>query len=174
VNKRTWIVTLSLAALVGMATAASAKPTPKTCDANARANALAAIDAACPCAGQTDPTTGAVVAWKNHGQYMKCVAHARNAQAKGGVAKQCLKDVVPCAANSTCGKSAAVACITSTGTCLNDPVPGDGIAQGTCDWDTTKACDTDADCAHSMCQIADDAATCTGMGGTSAGGSCCE
>src|SRR5262245_21985473 len=33
------------------------------------------VDATCPCAG-VDDGNGGTIAWKNHGQYVRCVAHA--------------------------------------------------------------------------------------------------
>jgi hypothetical protein len=171
-QKRNWTAFLTLAALVGLvATASAAQP---SCDANAKATAVSAIDAACPCGGITDPTSGAVTPWKNHGQYVKCVTKARKAQGKAnGLKPQCLKEVLPCAANSTCGKVGAVACLVTTGTCVGDPNSGDLVAEGTCDNDATKPCDTDADCSQSSCQIADSDADCTAIGGSSATGTCC-
>jgi hypothetical protein len=77
---------------------AKGKPQPMPCPPDV----VAAVDAACPCAGT----------WKNHGAYVSCVAHERNALKKAG----CLnvgvpkKGMVRCAARSTCGKLDAVVC----------------------------------------------------------------
>ena len=69
------------------------------------------VDATCPCAG-LDDGTGGTIAWKNHGQYVRCVAHAvRDAARSLGVKRRCGRGLVPCAARSTCGKDGAVACI---------------------------------------------------------------
>ena len=69
------------------------------------------VDATCPCAGPDDGT-GGTIAWKNHGQYVRCVAHAvRDAARSLGVKRRCGHGFVPCAARSTCGKDGAVACI---------------------------------------------------------------
>jgi len=77
---------------------AKGPPPPTTCPPDV----VAAVDAACPCAGN----------WKNHGAYVSCVAHERNTLRKArcltaGVPK---KSVVRCAARSTCGKPDAVVC----------------------------------------------------------------
>ena len=42
----------------------------------------AAVDASCPCAG-TDDGSGGVAPWKNHGKYVRCVAHAVKDAARG-------------------------------------------------------------------------------------------
>ena len=179
--KSNWIIPLSLALVVALAPAAMAKPkapkapkAPPTCDSTAVADAKAAVEAACPCDGQADAESGEVVPWTNHGQYVKCVAKARNAAKKaGGLSKKCLNGVVPCAANSACGKTGAVACVVTTGVCLDDPTPGDAVAEGACDVGGS-ACDTNADCAQSTCQVADSGTACTDVGGTAVGVDCCE
>ena len=77
---------------------AKGTPPPPTCPPDV----VAAVDAACPCAGN----------WKTHGAYVSCVGHERNALRKAG----CLtagvpkKSLVRCAARSTCGKPGAVVC----------------------------------------------------------------
>ena len=163
------VISVSTAAVMLMSGMALAKQA--VCDATSVANAKAAIAVDCPCGGKTD-VSGATVAWKNHGQYMKCIVHARKSEAKANhVAPQCLKDVVPCAANSSCGKSSAVACQTTTGTCLNiDP----NSLTGSCDNDSAKSCTSDADCSQSSCFIADSADECAASSGTVTSGSCCE
>lgn len=167
------VFAISTTAVVMMAGSALAKP-PSTCDPTAVSNANAAIAADCPCDGKTDPSTGAVVPWKNHGQYVSCVAKSVKAQGRAnGVSRRCLKGAVPCAANSTCGKGTSVACQTTTGTCLGDPTPGDLLAEGTCDYDGTVACDTDADCSQSTCAVMS-SEECTAAGGTATTGSCCN
>jgi hypothetical protein len=159
------------AAIATTSTIASAAP--KTCDATAVAAARAAIDAACPCAGKAD-ATGTVVPWKSHGQYVSCVARARNGAARQArLRMQCMKSVVPCAAHSTCGTSDAVACVNTTGACLNDPVPGDTVKEGSCDNDSSVACDTDADCSEATCAVMSPA-ECTASGGSAAVGTCCS
>ena len=69
------------------------------------------VDTACPCAGKDDGA-GGTITWKNHGQYVRCVAHAvRDAARSLGVKRRCGRGLVPCAARSSCGKDGAVACI---------------------------------------------------------------
>jgi hypothetical protein len=84
-----------------------------SCDAASSA-IQAFVDTTCPCAG-VDDGNGGTVAWKNHGQYVRCVAHAvRDAVRSAGVKRRCAKSMVPCAANSSCGKKNAVACVVGT------------------------------------------------------------
>ena len=169
-TKSSWIVTLSLAAVIGLASAASAKA-PAVCDATAVGNSKKAVEAACPCDGQVDPATGTVVPWKNHGQYVKCVTKARKVQGRAnGLAKQCLNAVMPCAATSACGKSGAVACVVTIGTCLD--TNGD-LTPDSCDTDSSPCVD-DAGCSQSQCQVADSSADCAALGGTAVGVDCCE
>ena len=121
------------------------------------------VDETCPCAG-TDDGAGGTIAWKNHGQYVRCVAHAvRDAARSLGVKRRCARGLVPCAAHSSCGKSDAAACIAPVaGTC----------AGGLCTDDPSLTCATDADCPLRECseQSAED---CAAIGGTSTTGSCC-
>ncbi len=146
------------------------KPQPVPCPADV-ATALAT---ACPCAGMTPPGQAAV-AWQNHGQFMKCVVHFRNALRKSG----CLTDVerrtiASCAARSTCGKDTVLCCHYDLGTC-SDTTPGDMIASGTCSNDPTVVCDVSADCTKSTARIAPDATACMSDGGVvvDGGGSVC-
>jgi hypothetical protein len=84
-----------------------------SCDAAASA-IQAFVDMTCPCAG-VDDGMGGTIAWKNHGQYVRCVSHAvRDASRAAGVKRRCAKSMVPCAANSSCGKKNAVACLVGT------------------------------------------------------------
>lgn len=124
---------------------------------------LAFVDATCPCAG-TDDGAGGTTAWKNHGQYVRCVTHAvRDAARAAGVKRRCAKGLVPCAARSSCGKKGAVACVVATtGTCVN----------GVCSNDDDLVCAADADCATSSCRVTS-ADACTTSGGTASSGSCC-
>jgi hypothetical protein len=83
------------------------------CDAASSA-IMAFVDMTCPCAG-VDDGNGGTTAWKNHGQYVRCVSHAvRDAARAAGVKRRCAKSLVPCAANSSCGKKNAVACVVGT------------------------------------------------------------
>jgi hypothetical protein len=154
------VAPVAAAALLLISSIALAAPT--SCDEAKVLEVKAAIDAACPCDGLENGT----VPWKNHGQYVKCVTRARKVEAKNAeLAPQCLKGVVPCAANSTCGrKSGAVACQVTTGTCLS----------GTCDNDPEKSCTDDSECAQSSCFVADSAEECAESLGTATTGSCCQ
>jgi hypothetical protein len=124
---------------------------------------MAFVDAKCPCAG-VDDGNGGTVAWKNHGQYVRCVTHAvRDAARMAGVKRRCARGLVPCAARSSCGMNGAVACVVAaTGTCTS----------GACSNDATMVCTTDADCTTRTCSVtrADDCAT---SGGAASSGSCC-
>ena len=123
----------------------------------------AAVDAACPCAG-VDDGSGGVTAWKNHGKYVRCVAHAVRAEVRAaGMKRRCVRGAVPCAAQSACGKRGAVPCVT--------PVPATCVA-GTCSNDPAKLCALDADCTVLACDVShpDD---CTAGGGAVRSDSCC-
>ena len=106
---------LAIAVLVGLPVAGftmgqggshgKGKPQPIPCPTTDIATALAAQ---CPCAGTMEPNNpdpnAPVTPWRNHGHYVKCVVHYRNALRKSG----CLNDVerrtlASCAARSTCG-----------------------------------------------------------------------
>lgn len=138
---------------------------PAACDAAAVDAAAASVAAACPCAGRTDDT-GAVVPWKNHGQYVRCVAKANKAAiaaSAGAVSRRCLKSSQRCAARSTCGRAEGfVNCTkTTSSTCV-----AGSCADG-------SACATDADCGESSCSFRPSAEACTASGGTPGTGSCC-
>jgi hypothetical protein len=116
-----------------------------------------------------------VAPWRNHGQYVKCIVHFRNALRKSG----CLTDderrtIARCSARSTCGKATVLCCQYELGTC-NDPMPGDLVKAGVCNNDSTLACDTAADCTKSSSRIAHDATACMADGGVvvDGGGSVC-
>jgi hypothetical protein len=121
------------------------------------------VDAACPCAGASDGT-GGTIPWKNHGQYVRCVAHAvKDAARDAGVKKRCGKGLVRCAARSSCGKDDRVACVVPVaGTCVD----------GTCAEDPAVACLVDGDCDVSECSVRRTDA-CTAAGGVGSPGSCC-
>jgi len=147
------------------------KPTPITCPADV----VSAMAEQCPCAGKMLPD-GSVAAWRNHGKYVSCVAHLRNALRKAGcLTADTRRTLARCAARSTCGKVTAVlCCLTDTGVC-SDPAPGDGTAAGTCSNAAEMACDTNADCTETRAHLASDEAACTASGGTSIGaGSVCD
>ncbi|HZR82534.1 MAG TPA: hypothetical protein VFD92_15675 [Candidatus Binatia bacterium] len=148
---------------------------PKTCDPAAVAAAQAAIADACPCAGTTAPD-GTVTPWKNHGEYVRCVAHETAKQvatSHGTVSRYCLRTSVRCGARSTCGKPGFVACRIHDA-CLNDATPGDGVASGTCESDATIACDTSSDCPVLRCATRSSADLCSASGGEASEGSCCD
>jgi hypothetical protein len=117
----------------------------------------AAVAACCDCDG-----------FRNHGQYVRCVAHAVNALRKGG----CLDDTAKrsmkrCAARSTCGKPGFVTCCrTLPGQCV------DGICAKT---DPPVSCMTNEECpTTSRCSTKRDADTCLTTGGIpGTASSCC-
>ena len=123
----------------------------------------AAVDASCPCAG-TDDGSGGVTPWKNHGKYVRCVAHAAKAEARGaGVKRRCLRGAVPCAAQSACGKQGAEPCVKDTpDTCVG----------GVCTNDPATLCVLDADCTVRACSVKDPD-DCTASGGIVRSDSCC-
>jgi deazaflavin-dependent oxidoreductase (nitroreductase family) len=133
------------------------------CDPAALAAVDAALAAACPCAG-LDDGAGATTPWRNHGQYVRCVAHAVHDAARGaGLKRRCVRDLVPCAARSTCGKDGAVTCIVPlAGTCVG----------GTCSNAPEVPCTLDAECVTTACSVTT-ADSCTASGGAAATGSCC-
>ena len=153
-------VLLALLALpVGVRAMGKGHPDPGSCPTDVGAE----VATRCPCDGQ-----------KNHGQYVSCVVHMRNALRKAG----CLstderRTMARCAARSTCGKDAVLCCTSTTGTC-SDPTPGDGTKAGVCSNDRSLACDAAADCTETKARLAPDEATCTQGGGTASGqGSVC-
>src|SRR5690349_18024635 len=105
----------------------------------------ACLAESCPCAA---PGNGG--AWKNHGQYVKCVVHLRNDLRKAGcLDADAKRTIAKCAAKSTCGKKEGFTrcCFyDTTGVCEGDPAPGDTVAAGTCSNDSAVACDIDTDC----------------------------
>jgi len=105
---------------------------------------------------------GSVAPWRNHGQYVSCVVHLRNALRKGGcLTADARRTLARCAARSSCGKGTAVLCCTTeTGTCSNA---------------AEMACDSNADCTEARGRIASDEAACMASGGVSMGaGSVCD
>jgi hypothetical protein len=120
------------------------------------------ILAACPCEG-------------NHGQYVRCVAHAvKDAVRSGELDVNCKGKVTRCAARSTCGhKSGFVTCtLCEPGTCTG----------GLCD-DGVTACDELTPCPAAVrrCSKKSDESRCVVPPGAPAGstvvvstGSCCH
>lgn len=127
----------------------------------------AALAAACPC-----DADGQGRAWKNHGQYVKCVVQLRNRLRKDGcLDAEAKRTIASCAARSTCGKEGAVlCCVYDTSATCSDPV-ADGVAAGTCS-DDGSACDTATDCIRVVGgpKVKRHAETCTDHGGTVVGG----
>jgi len=136
------------------------KPQPIPCPADV----AAAIATQCPCSSAG-----------NHGQYVKCVVHFRNALRKSGCLTAAERQTIArCAARSTCGKDKVLCCHYDLGTC-SDSTPGDMVATGTCSNDPTVTCDVSADCTKSSARIAPDATACMADGGVvvDGGGSVC-
>jgi hypothetical protein len=172
-SKPSWIAIALLLAVAGPATAQTACPTDGSCPVDVGA----CITEACPCAADADG-----VSWRNHGQYVKCVAHLRNDLRKAGcLDADAKRTIASCAARSTCGKEGAVLCCTydTSATCDGDPLPGDGTAAGTCSdsGETPVACDTATDCISVAKgpKVTRDADSCAARGGTVVGtGSVCS
>ena len=145
------------------------KRPPLTCPTDV---AKALMDT-CPCAGPMAPD-GSVTPWRNHGRYVSCVVHLRNALRKAG----CLsgdsgRSIARCAARSTCGKTGVVLCCTSESGACNDPMPADGTAAGTCSNDTGAPCDVADDCTRHHGRLTREADACQAGGGTVQQGSVC-
>jgi hypothetical protein len=167
---RVAVVATAVVLGLGAAGGSSALAAP-SCDADAVAAIGAAIAEACPCEGRTNPA-GEVVPWKNHGQYVSCVARERNRLARDlEVSKSCLRQAVKCGARSTCGKPGFVTCRTPDE--CSDTLP-DGDPTGTCADDPTIACDTAADCPVLRCSTKSSEEACTSRGGIAGTGTCCD
>lgn len=150
------ILALALVAIAGVASAAP--PGPITCPADAGAY----VAEQCPCTGPA----------KNHGKYVSCVVKVRNQLRNAGcLTKEANGEIARCAARSTCGKEGAVLCCTydMSATC-SDALP-DGLAEGLCSNDATKACDTAMDCVTvGEPKVKRSVTACTEGGGISLGG----
>jgi hypothetical protein len=163
-RKFVWLFAVALLASGGSALAQSACPTDGSCPTDVGA----CLAESCPCSADHGGR-----AWKNHGQFVKCVVHLRNDLRKAG----CLDDtgkrtIAKCAARSTCGKEGAVLCCVydTSGTC-NDAVPGDGTKAGVCSNAATTACDTATDCITATGpRVSRHPEGCTDNGGTVVGG----
>ena len=96
--------TLLLALCLAIPGGASAKrPEPIPCPADVPA----AVDAACPCDGAVQPDLS-VVPWKNHGEYVSCVAHHTQDLVNAGLLTHQQRSVlVSQAGQSNCGKQNA-------------------------------------------------------------------
>ena len=119
----------------------------------------AALAAACPCAADSGGH-----AWKNHGQYVKCVVQFRNGlRRQGCLDAAAQRTIARCAARSTCGKVGAILCCfyDTSGTCN----------AGVCSNDATHTCASNADCITATGpKLSRHAETCTAQGGTNVGG----
>jgi hypothetical protein len=172
-SKLNWMVVALVLIAAGPAAAQTACPTDGSCPTDV----AACVDESCPCAADALGTP-----WKNHGQYVKCVAHLRNDLRKAGcLTPEAKRTIQNCAARSTCGKEGAVLCCfyDASATCDGDVVPGDGTAAGTCSnsGDTPVPCDTATDCitVAKGPKVARDGVNCTDRGGTPVGtGSVCR
>src|ERR1043166_1035532 len=94
---------VALRASAGPTFAQSACPTDGTCPTDIGA----CLAESCPC---TAP--GNAPAWKNHGQYVKCVVQLRNKLKKidGCLDHAAKTTIASCAARSTCGKEGFTLC----------------------------------------------------------------
>ena len=154
---------VALLASTGPVFAQSACPTDGSCPTDVGA----CLAESCPCAADHGGN-----AWKNHGQYQKCVVHLRNDLRKAG----CLDDeakrtIASCSARSTCGKEGAVlCCVYDTSATCSDLTPN-GVAEGVCS-DDGSPCDTATDCIRVVSgpKVKRHAETCTDHGGTDVGG----
>jgi len=162
----------AIAVVVLVGNASAKRPEPTTCPEDIGT----ALAETCPCDGTLQPDLS-VQPWRNHGQYVRCVVHYRNALRKAA----CFADdstrraLARCAARSTCGKPALLRCCSYELGACSDPAPGDLMAAGVCSNDAVLACDTDADCTKSSARLVRDADACTADGGTIVdGGSVCE
>lgn len=146
------------------------RPEPISCPADVDA----AIEAECPCAGETigqDVTQP----WRNHGQYVRCVKKYRNQLRKADCLDRAgLRSMSRCAARSTCGKPDRVVCCLSMVDTCSDPVPGDQLMEGICGDDADRPCDSEVDCTRTRARMKRTEEACLEAGGTVAGeGSLC-
>ena len=156
--KLTGFLVAVLIASTGPAFAQSACPTDGSCPADVGA----CLAESCPCAADHGGQ-----AWKNHGQYVKCVVHLRNDLRKAGCLDAAAKrTIASCAARSTCGKEGAVLC------CVYDTSGTCDLVSGTCTNDATITCASDTDCITVVSgpKVKRHEDTCTDHGGTPVGG----
>ena len=134
---------------------------------------VAAVAENCPCQGPV-VSDAAPAPWRNHGQYVRCVARYRKLLRKSEcLSGDALRTIQSCSARSTCGKPERVlCCLNSTGTC-SDTV-ADGTAEGICSNDDDLPCDTDADCTKTRARITRNEDACLALDGQVGGeGSVC-
>ena len=170
--RKSAIVLVVCSILVPTTSWAKGRPAPIECPADV----VAAMAAQCPCEGVV-AAEGEAPAWRNHGQYVRCVAQYTNDLRKAEcLTSETRRDLKRCAARSTCGKEGRVlCCVTTLDTCSGDLDPGDELAEGTCSADAEVACNTDADCTKTEVRMTDgDEACALEEGGVPAGtGSVC-
>jgi hypothetical protein len=153
---------LALGLLLAPASAWSARPAP--CPdllfpgGECALDVGAAVAACCPCDG-----------FPNHGQYVRCVAHAATALRRADcLDRDARRSIRRCAARSTCGKPEGfVTC------CVDRPVAceEDGFCARSKD---TVPCLSDLDCPPiTKCSTKRDAQRCIDRGGLPGTGSCC-
>ncbi len=102
----------------------------------------AALAAACPCSADSQGH-----AWKNHGQYVKCIVQFRNQLRKDNCTDN--GTIARCAARSTCGKPGFVLCCVYdfSNTCVAGSCDTTVTnAPACCSNDNTVACSVDGDC----------------------------
>jgi hypothetical protein len=157
----------TFALLVGVSSAQAAGACATEEDRLAAEAVAAEVAIQCPCDAE----------WRNHGQYVSCVVRtAARLYRENDVPRSCGRNTRSCAARSTCGRQggeAALCCVDVAKECLEDPTPGDTLAEGTCE-DTESPCDTAEDCVFTRCRVTATADACTEIGGVAGGqGSCC-
>lgn len=170
--RKTAALLVSMSCLALAAGAWAKRPEPITCPEDVAAS----VAETCPCDGTVMPDLS-VRPWKNHGQYVRCIVHYRNALRKAGcfTDRSLRRTLARCAARSTCGKPNKVRCCTYTPGVCSDSNPGDMVAEGTCSNDELLACDVDDDCTTSRARLRRDEERCTLDGGVVVdGGSVCE
>jgi len=126
-------------------------PGAARCDVN-QCTVQVALDDACPCSDAV-----------NHGQYVRCVAHALKGLVASGVTeRRCRGRLVHLAAHTVCGRANDVVCLVPTSTCGDD---------GTCANDPNVDCVDDTDCGTGCTAMTSDA--CDAANGlTSDAGNC--
>ena len=135
----------------------------------------AALAAQCPCGADSHGQ-----AWKNHGQYVKCVVQFRNQlRHQGCLDKAAQRTIASCAARSTCGKDGFVLCCfyDFSNTCVAGSCDTTVTnAPACCSNDNTAACSVDSDCITATGpKISHSDTNCTGRGGFDVGtGSACS
>jgi len=154
----TTIRTLAVAALLILPVTATAQTEPTCEELRCALQETLAQECTCDEAG-------------NHGQHVRCVAHAVNALARSNdIPKNCGGKIKRCAARSTCGKPGRTTCLIPTEDDSCD------LTTGLCVNDGVVPCTTDLECIDSFrCKIARSAEQCADRGGYDGGaGTCCS